>query len=247
MGPAIILVILLGLVSGLVINYLADVLPLTRRFSSPICVHCETELSWFDFVLGRRCPQCSQPRPIRFWIVLVAIIVGAAWLWIKPVPRFGFGIGFAIILYLTLVATIDIEHRLILHPTSWFGAILGLGVGFWLHGLWYTILGGLAGFLVMLALYYLGAWFARWMARLRGEQLDEVALGFGDVNLSGILGLLLGWPGILAGLVLAILLGGLVSLFFMVGQVVMRKYQPFSAIPYAPFLILGAVLLLYRY
>jgi leader peptidase (prepilin peptidase)/N-methyltransferase len=247
MRPEIILVFLLGLLAGLAINYLADVLPLTRRLGSPMCVHCETEISWIDFVLGKKCPHCSRPRHFRFWVVLVAVIAGALWLWLKPVPRLGFSIGFLVILYLALVATIDIEHRLILHPTSWFGAILGLAVGFWLHGFWATILGGVAGFLVMLALYYLGAWFARWIAKLRGEAIDEVALGFGDVNLSGILGLLLGWPGILAGLVLAILLGGLVSLFFVLGQMIMRKYQPFLAIPYAPFLILGAVLLLYRY
>jgi len=33
-------------------------------------------------------------------------------------------------------------------------------------------------------------------------ETDEVALGFGDVNLAGIMGLLLGWPGITAGLVI---------------------------------------------
>ena len=37
---------------------------------------------------------------------------------------------------------------------------------------------------------------------------EDVALGFGDVHLSGILGLLLGWPGITGGLFVAIILGG---------------------------------------
>jgi len=36
----------------------------------------------------------------------------------------------------------------------------------------------------MLALYYFGELFRRAMARARKEPIEEVALGFGDVNLS---------------------------------------------------------------
>jgi leader peptidase (prepilin peptidase)/N-methyltransferase len=99
----------------------------------------------------------------------------------------------------------------------------------------------------MFGLYYLGDLFARWMARMRGKVLDEVALGFGDVMLSGVLGLILGWPGIVAGLVLAILLGGVVSMVYIVYRMIRHSYQPFIAIPYAPFLIIGTILLLYRH
>ena len=247
MSPTLIIAVITGFAASFLVNYLADVLPFTRRFGPPICVHCGETITWPNFILGKRCSSCGKTRPARFWVLLAFLTGGAIWLWVRPVPRFGFAIGFLVLVYLALIATIDIEHRLILHPTSWFGAVLGFGVGYWLHGLWPTLVGGLSGYLVMLGLYYLGAWFARGVAKMRGEPLEEVALGFGDVNLSGILGLLLGWPGIVAGLVLAILMGGLVSLLFILGQVVMRKYQPFLAIPYAPFLILGAIVLLYRY
>ncbi len=74
---------------------------------------------------------------------------------------------------------------------------------------------------------------------------DEVALGFGDVNLAGILGLLLGWPAIASGLLFAVLAGGLISLFIIVGMLITKKYKAFTAIPYAPFLILSALFLLY--
>ena len=72
-----------------------------------------------------------------------------------------------------------------------------------------------------------------------------MALGFGDVNLSGILGLLLGWPAITVGLLFAVLAGGLISLFIILGMLVTKKYKAFTAIPYAPFLILSALFLLY--
>jgi leader peptidase (prepilin peptidase)/N-methyltransferase len=97
----------------------------------------------------------------------------------------------------------------------------------------------------MLLLYYFGDLFARWLARRRGQTLDEVALGFGDVNLSGVLGLMLGWPGIIVGLILAIFLGGIFSLLYLLGKIITRRYRTFMAIPYGPFLVASAILLLF--
>jgi leader peptidase (prepilin peptidase)/N-methyltransferase len=98
----------------------------------------------------------------------------------------------------------------------------------------------------MLLLYFLGELFGRIMAKRRGEPIEEVALGFGDVNLSGVLGLLLGWPGITAGLIFAILAGGLVSAFILARMMLRKEYQAFTALPYAPFLILAGVVFLFR-
>jgi leader peptidase (prepilin peptidase)/N-methyltransferase len=147
--------------------------------------------------------------------------------------------------YFGVVFVIDVEHRLIMHPVSWIGMILCFGAGWYLHGIWNSILGGFVGYLIMLAFYYLGDVFGRWLSQRRGEEYTEVALGFGDVNLSGILGLILGWPGVLVGLLLAILMGGIFSVMYIIGKLIMRRYQAFSAIPYGPFLIASAVLLLY--
>jgi len=97
----------------------------------------------------------------------------------------------------------------------------------------------------MLVFYYLGIAYVRRMASKKGLPSDEVALGFGDVTLSGIIGLLLGWPTIIGGLLYGVLAGGLVSLIIVVAMLVTRKYQAFKAIPYAPFLILAATYLLF--
>jgi leader peptidase (prepilin peptidase)/N-methyltransferase len=109
-----------------------------------------------------------------------------------------------------------------------------------------SIEGGVAGFGIMYALYLLGELFVRWLSRRRGEPVEEVALGFGDVNLTGVLGLILGWPGILIGLFFAILASGIASFFIVVFSLLTKRYQAFMAIPYAPFLIFGAVVLLFR-
>ena len=91
----------------------------------------------------------------------------------------------------------------------------------------------------------LGVLLALGLARWRGESGEEEALGFGDVNLSGVLGLMLGWPVIVLGLVLAILLGGAVSLVYLLLMLVLRRYRRYAAIPYGPFLVAGAVILIF--
>jgi leader peptidase (prepilin peptidase)/N-methyltransferase len=83
------------------------------------------------------------------------------------------------------------------------------------------------------------------MAKRRGEDIDEVALGFGDVSLSAVLGLLLGWPRIAVNLVFAIIIGGIFSAIFLVIQVLRKRYKAFTPIPYAPFLLISAIGLLY--
>ncbi len=93
----------------------------------------------------------------------------------------------------------------------------------------------------MLVFYFGGELYIKHMSKKRGLAADEVALGFGDVNLSGILGLLLGWRAIFACLFFAILAGGLVGLVITLGMLIAKKYKAFTAIPYAPFLILSAI------
>lgn len=63
-------------------------------------------------------------------------------------------------------------------------------------------------------------------------------VGFGDVKLVGLLGLGLGWFGLtyaLVGVVLAFVLGGLVSLVLVVSRRASRK----SHMPFGPFLVIG--------
>ncbi|MBL7164131.1 MAG: prepilin peptidase [Anaerolineales bacterium] len=236
----------LGWLGGSVVNYLSDILPHKRRLVGPICLACGERQPWWNYLVWpRRCASCEAHRSIRIWIVEIIFIGASLWLWTSPPGGLGYWVGMTLLLYFGVVVVIDVEHRLILHPVSWAGALLGLGVGIWMHGLAPTLIGGAAGFGLMLALHSFGNLFARGMARLRGEPIDEVALGFGDVNLSGVLGLLLGWPGIVGGLLLAILLGGVVSLFYLLIMLIRRRYQVFTAIPYGPFLVASAILLLY--
>ena len=149
-----------------------------------------------------------------------------------------------IVVYFALVTVIDIEHRLVLHPVSIAGALFFAALGIARHGLLPTLWGGAAGFLLMLGMYYAGELLGRVMARLRKQAWEETALGFGDVNLAGVIGLLMGWPAVLGALFAGVLLAGVYSAVYVVISLIRRSYSTFASIPYAPFLCLGAVLVM---
>jgi len=143
-----------------------------------------------------------------------------------------------------VVVIVDIEHRLILHTVSIAGAVLGLVIGARLHGVVESLFGGILGFASMWLFYFLGLQFTNLIFRLQGKPLEE-GLGFGDVTLSGVLGLLFGWKGILIALFLGVLIGAVVGLIFMLGMALTHRYKAFATMPYGPFLVASAVILLY--
>lgn len=239
-------IVLLGLVAGWLVNYMGDVLPRTRRFTRPVCPHCDQPYSPAAYLLLQPCPACRHPRSLRTYLVQLALLGGTIYIWNDQTSRLGFWPTYALLIFLAVVFVIDVEHRLILHPVSITGALLGFGIGTYVNGLSSTLIGGAVGFGSMLVLYYLGEVFARYMSRRRGETIDEVALGFGDVNLAGVIGLILGWPLIVFGLLFAILAGGAFSFLLIMIMILRRKYQAFTAIPYAPFLILSVLYALFR-
>lgn len=241
-----------GFIAGFLVNYLADVLPITRRFSQPTCIHCEQEIEWGTYLLLRVCRACRKPRTLRTWITLIVFVLTSTFIWITPQSKLGYGFSLLLLMYLGLVFIIDLEHRLILHPTSIFGVLLGIFVGWLFHGIKTTLLGGLAGLLIMLTFYLFGMLFARIRAnRMKKQGLetdDEEALGFGDVILATVLGLILGWPLIWFGLLLGILLGGAVTLPMLLVMLARKRYNEDAwmvFIPYGPFFIISTTLIIF--
>ncbi len=241
-----ILAIIPGWVCGAVVNYLADVLPLRRRLARPFCIQCDTTQSWVNYLLWpRKCPTCGLRRNIRVWVVEIFYMAASVLLSIFPPVKLGYGLGLLLLGYLGVVVLIDLEYRMIMHPVSISGAVLGLAIGFVNVGWWRTLLGGVVGYAIMGLIYLLGVFIMKMISRRRGQLVDDVALGFGDVNLSGVLGLMLGFPVIIIGLVAAVFIAGIVSLFYIIAKLVTRKYHAFMALPYGPFLVIGAGLLIY--
>lgn len=236
---------MLGWLLGSFINFSADSLPGTRRLKPVNCSSCGAVRSLHSYLLMRPCLSCGKGVGKRAWIVQCLAVLVTVVQWAAPSPRLGFWVGAVLLTYFAIVAVIDIEHRLILYEESAVGAILGLAIGIWLHGLPATLLGGFAGAAIMAGLFILGWALAKWFGKLRGQPIEEDALGFSDILLSGILGFLLGWPGILAGIFYTIFIAGGGSLLILLIQLFRRKYEPFVPVAFGPYLLLAGVILIY--
>lgn len=241
-----ILFITLGFFTAAIINYLADVLPVDRKLTHPLCLVCHHPYKFIPYLLYSKCPSCGRKRSKRSWFVLVFTPIIFLHFWLFPPARLEYWMAVLVFSYLFLVVIIDIEHRLILHNVSLFGILIAIPSGIILHGIIPTLLGGLAGLGIMYVLYLLGIGFIHLLRIIKKKPVNETALGFGDVSLGFQLGIILGYPGIIAGIIFAILLGGLFSLLYLVTMLVFRRYKPLTALPYAPFLAISALILLFR-
>lgn len=188
------------------------------------------------------CAYCGTPPRGRGAVVELAAIALAIWLWDRSPTALTLAQGLVVAVAFLLITVIDLEHRLILHAVS-IPSMIAVAL---LHaldpsrGLVKTLAGGAFGFALVFIMFLLGGLFAKGVARLRKRSLDEVAFGFGDVTLATVIGLAVGWPGVVLALFLGILAAGAFSLVYMVAMLLRRRYTAFTPIPYGPFLILGA-------
>jgi len=132
---------------------------------------------------------------------------------------------------LLLVFVIDLEHRLILRVVI-FPAI-GIAI---LGSFFYPGMGvrrALVGGALAFAFFYLVA--------IMGELVfKRTAMGRGDANLAAFIGLITGFPEVIFALLIAVCLGGLVSLVL----VLSRTKRLRSYIPYGVFLVVGGLAIL---
>jgi prepilin signal peptidase PulO-like enzyme (type II secretory pathway) len=246
-----------GILIGALLNILADDLPHRIRPRGPHCHVCGfayPRSQWIALIAliagWQACAQCGS-RPA--WRKPVVEIVSAAML-VFVLDRFGLttkSILLALFLEcLLLITIVDLEHRLILYITVLPSAIIALAYGLFgselelLAALTKSIIGGAVGFGVFYVFYLLGFVYSAWVARRRGEPLDEIAFGGGDANLGGVVGLAVGWSGIVVSIFYAVLAGGVVSALYVAFMSLRKRNSLLTPIPYGPFIVFGAVLML---
>jgi leader peptidase (prepilin peptidase)/N-methyltransferase len=238
----------LGLAIGSFLNVVVYRVPAGMSVVSPpsACPKCGRPIRGFDnvpvlswLVLRGRCRDCSDSISARY----PAVELGTALLFVVVVWRFLAGAstpaaaaipGLVAFIYLAAVsvvlALIDLDVRrlpnTIVLPSYGVGAVL-LSLQAILSGDYGALIragigmAALFGFYLLLAVVY-----------PRG-------MGFGDVKLAGLLGLYLGWLGwgdLVVGAFAAFLLGGL----FSVGLMIFRRAGRKTAIPFGPWMLLGA-------
>ena len=238
--------IIMGLLIGILINYLADVLPGPPTQIKPVCEACEKRFPIKDYFFSRKCPQCNHKRSLRFIILPVSLVAICILLNYFPFHGLSFWATLPLLAYVALVAVVDIEHHLVLGETTLLGIVLFLIYGIILHGLTQTLVGALAGFLIMLVFFFMGIGFSKIVGKLRHREISEVAFGFGDVTTSGILGLFMGWPVIIGAIILGFVTFTVYSVVFLSYLILSKKYKAFAnALPFTPFLILGTIIIYY--
>lgn len=217
-----IMIFLLGLSIGSFLNVLIDRLPKGRTiWGRSQCDYCNKKLRWYElipivsYIIQKgRCRRCHKRLSIQY--PLVEFITGIGFVFLYP--QF---VSLIIFCALLVVFVADLKYQII--PDSML-VIAAIGAG--LGGLWVNALAGLGA-----ALFFYMLWR---ITRGRG-------MGFGDVKLACVLGLLLGFPGIVIALYAAFLTGAIVGVIL----ILRGKAGLKSKIPFGPFLILGFVFAYY--
>ncbi len=84
----IILFIAIGAAIGLVLNYLADILPEAQRLTKPICKKCGHSFTWKEYLFSFHCPECKAKPGLRYWLTLILSIAFSVLLDFFPVNHF---------------------------------------------------------------------------------------------------------------------------------------------------------------
>lgn len=152
--------------------------------------------------------------------------------------------------FFALITVIDVEHKLILfvviNPFVAVAVLDALLTGeFAGPVLLEALIGGALGYGIFFLMYQGGFLFTSIMGRARGEEITEVAFGYGDVMLAGVVGLVLGWKLFLFSMTITILLGAAGALLYLVLlRVFGSRYSAFTALPYGPYIVAGALILM---
>ena len=243
----LLIIVFCGWTMGVIINYLSDTLPVYRRLNYPTCYNCQNRISMIDYYLGIKCRSCNKSRKIRFWIINGLLCMVILYESILSSGNSGKLISELIIYsFLILITVIDIEHHLVLNMVSLVGVIIFGTFGIYSHGWLVTLFGGVTGFGIMFIFFFFGQVYSRYISKRRGIEVED-GMGFGDVSLSAVCGLLLGWPGVMGGIFLGIILGGIWSLgMILVALIRKSENQLLKYIAYAPFITIatGALWLL---
>jgi len=232
---------ILGAVIGSFLNVCIYRIPEGQSIVSPPsrCPQCGTRIRWYQNVpllsyllLGGHCGSCRARISPRYPLVECLTAV----LFVLVVWRFGLQ-PFVPVLWLLVAALvtitfIDLDHQIIPDVISLPGIAIGFLCSFlipwvdWLDSLLGILFGG--GSLLLIAWGY---------EKLTGKE----GMGGGDIKLLAMLGAFLGWRAILPIVFFSSLIGTLVGVPVMLVSGKGRRL----AIPFGPFLALGALVYLF--
>ena len=232
------------------INVIADRLPAGKSIISPPshCSECQYQIPARDNIpifsylwLRGHCRKCGTTIPIRLlWVELGTAVLFAFLYW-----HYGLNWELALITFyccmFIVLLLIDLEHNILPNKIVYPGMIIALVI---------AVLGSIFGFEPS---YIADRGFRLWIVDITvGGSIGFVLLllpailyqggmGWGDVKLAALIGLVTGFPLVLLAMFLAIVSGGLIAGVLLLLKVKSRK----DAIPFGPFLSLAAMITLF--
>ena len=233
---------LVGLAIGSFLNVVIYRIPRGYLLTLPrrsVCTTCQRQLTWAENIpvlsyifLRGCCRGCGNRISLRY--PTVEILCGALFFAVYRV----FGFSPSLIFYwvyvagLLAVTFIDLDFQIIPDRISLGGIVIGILASPYIRelGLSSSILGALLGGGFFWAMGFL-------YEKIRGRE----GLGFGDVKLLAMIGAFQGPSGVLGTVILSSLVGSVVGVFLMIVQKKTLK----TAIPYGPFLAIGALTTLF--
>lgn len=232
------LVGLIGLCVGSFLNVLADRLPTGESvlWGRSHCDYCKKTLRWHELIpvisyiaLRGRCQRCHKPLSLRYPLSEIVTAIAFVWLYLffrsSPVQLFSYVLIFSSFFVLFIA---DFNYQIL--PDS---MIVAGGIGALTLLLSPAARTGIPSHLVAAAGSF--AFLYIIWAATRGK-----GLGFGDVKFAVLMGLLLGYPGIIFAFYIAFLTGAAVGVILILAG----KKGWKSKIAFGPFLILGTAIAL---
>lgn len=240
---------LLGSAIGSFLNVCIYRVPRDKSIVNPpsACPGCEKPIRPYDNIpilsyifLKGKCRDCGTKISIRY--PLVELLTGIFFLFLYR----QFGLTFELIVFmiflalLIVISFIDLDFQIIPDVLSIGGVVLGFILAIirpFFRNLEprFGILDSLYGIALGGGLLFAIAWLYQFFTRREG-------MGGGDIKLLGMIGAFCGWKGVVFSLVSGSVLGTVVGIPLMVLKGKDTKY----AIPFGPFLSLGAIIYTFR-
>ncbi|HHL72582.1 MAG TPA: prepilin peptidase [Bacteroidetes bacterium] len=232
-----VLIFLLAASIGSFLNVVIYRLPRQISLLRPAshCPQCKAPVKpWHNIpilgylLLRGRCAGCGARIPLRYLLVeiMTPALVLAAWALLGPTTAF---IKLTVLIFLLIPVTfIDLDHRLILNKITLPGIVIGLALSIAQapQQFYQPVLGMLAG----------GGFL--WLVAIAGRAMyGEESMGGGDIKLGAMLGAFMTPATVLLGLFLAFFLASV----FAVAGMSLGRLERRSAIPFGPFIALGAL------
>jgi len=203
------------------------------------CPHCKNAIKFYDnipvvsyFLLRGRCRYCKGSISLQYPLVEGITALSSLFLIIRFGPSLSYLFYFAFVAALIVITMIDLYHQIIPDAIS----LPGIGVGLLASLLipQITFFNSLIGILLGGGSLFIVATFYQWLFKREG-------MGGGDIKLLAMIGAFLGWKAVLFTILLSSLIGSVTGILMMVIKGKDFKY----AIPFGPFLSLGAVISLF--